>query len=100
MNKGDTLTIQLDYTVDGEPITEGQFDQIEFSIGDKRYTLTDGDITWDGESSMYALTIGQADTFDLGGKTEYQLRLKSGTSVVSSGIGTLTLGKTISTSTI
>ena len=28
MNRGDTLTIVLDYTVDGAPITEGQFDEI------------------------------------------------------------------------
>lgn len=43
-NAGDTLTLYLDYTVDGEQITEGQFDEIEVSIGSKRYLLTDNEI--------------------------------------------------------
>ena len=55
MNRGDTLYIILDYTVDDAPITEGQFDEIEFSIGNKQYTMTDGDIEWDSDLSKYCL---------------------------------------------
>ena len=47
MNSGDTVKIILNYTVDGVPISEGAFDEIEFSIGRKRYTLSDEEIAWD-----------------------------------------------------
>ena len=43
-NKGDTINIYLNYTLDGDPITEGSLDEIEFTIGSHRYTLTGGEI--------------------------------------------------------
>lgn len=98
MNRGDTLDILLAYTVDGEPIHEGDFDEIEFSIGAKRYTLTDGDITWDEEQG-YIISIGQEDTLDMG-RAEYQVRFKKGSKVISSSVNTLTLGKSISKTVI
>lgn len=98
MNRGDTLDIVLAYTVDGEPIQEGDFDEIEFSIGSKRYTLTDGDITWD-EGEGYIISIGQEDTIDMG-RAEYQVRFKKGSKVISSSVNTLILGKSISKTVI
>lgn len=98
MNRGDTLDIVLAYTVDGEPIQEGDFDEIEFSIGSKRYTLTDGDITWD-EGEGYIISIGQEDTLDMG-RAEYQVRFKKGSKVISSSVNTLILGKSISKTVI
>lgn len=98
MNRGDTLDIVLAYTVDGEPIQQGDFDEIEFSIGSKRYTLTDGDITWDEEHG-YIISIGQEDTLDMG-RAEYQVRFKKGSKVISSSVNTLILGKSISKTVI
>lgn len=98
MNRGDTLDIVLAYTVDGEPIQEGDFDEIEFSLGSKRYTLTDGDITWD-EGEGYIISIGQEDTLDMG-RAEYQVRFKKGSKVISSSVNTLILGKSISKTVI
>lgn len=96
MNKGDTIEIVLAYTVDGEPLAQGDFDEIEFSIGTKRYTLTHEDITWDGDLGAYTLFIGQADSFAIGGQASYQVRFKKGSKVVSSNIQHLVLGGTIS----
>ena len=101
MNEGDTLKIILNYTVDGQPIEENQFDEIEFSIGNKRYTLASG-VTWDSGISKYTIFISQADSFALGtymgrnGFVYYQLRLRSGVDVVSTKKKKLFLGDTIS----
>ena len=102
MNRGDTVKIILDYTVDGAPIAENDFDEIEFTIGSKRYTLTGQTpgVVWDGDLGAYTVTLSQADTMALQGRNNYQIRLKKGSSVVSSGISTLTLGKSISRTTI
>ena len=96
MNKGDTITIYLNYTVDGAPISEGQFDEIEFSIGRKRYTLSDEEIAWDEAAGAYSITLDQEDTFALSGDNRYQIRLKKDGEVVSSGISVLTIGRSIS----
>ncbi len=101
MNRGDTLTIVLDYTVDGAPIEQGQFDEIEFSIGSKRYTLTGEDITWDESLGKYTLFIGQNDSFAIGNNSaSYQVRFRKGTEVVSTDINRLAIGGTISTTII
>lgn len=100
MNKGDTITIYLNYTVDGVPIAENDFDEIEFSIGSKRYTLTDEDIVWDESAGAYKIALSQDDTFSLGYDNRYQIRLKKDSTVVSSGISVLSLGPTISKETI
>ena len=105
MNEGDTLKIILAYTVDGQPIEEGQFDEIEFSIGNKRYTLEDG-VVWDSELGMYTIFISQADSFAIGlykgakDFTNYQLRLRQGVWVASTKIKKLFLGETISNNII
>lgn len=100
MNKGDTITIYLNYTVDGVPIAENDFDEIEFSIGSKRYTLTGEDIVWDESAGAYKVALSQADTFALGYDSRYQVRLKKDNTVISSGISVLSLGPTISKETI
>lgn len=95
-NAGDTLTLYLDYTVDGEQIAEGQFDEIEVSIGSKRYLLTDNEIVWDSEADMYKLWIDQADTFTFNKDTKYQIRFKFGNDVISTDKANLKLGESIS----
>lgn len=101
MNEGDTLKIILAYTVDGSPIEEGQFDEIEFSIGNRRYTLGNG-VVWDSEIGMYTIFISQQDSFAIGlykgskSNVGYQLRLRKGVWVASTKIKKFFLGETIS----
>ncbi len=99
-NKGDTLDFELAYTVDGEPITEDQFDEIEFCIGAKRYTLTGGDITWDDSIARYTLSVSQADSFSLETVADYQVRFKAGSTVISTSKKKFVLGGTISETVI
>ena len=96
MNSGDTVKIILNYTVDGVPISEGAFDEIEFSIGRKRYTLSDEKIAWDEAAGAYSITLTQEDTFALAGDQRYQIRLKKDGEVVSSGISVVNIGRSIS----
>lgn len=99
-NRGDTIDITLAYTINGEPITEGQFDEIEVYVGENRYTLTGGDIVWDNEQEMYTIFIDQEDSFKLTTKTEYQTRFKIGVNVISSKIKYIPIGKTLSNEVI
>ena len=95
MNHGDTIKLILAYTVDEEPITEGQFDEIEFTIGDKRFTLDDG-VVWDSNEGAYTVFLTQEDTFAMPYSVPYQVRLKKGAEVASHKFGTLDLGATLS----
>ncbi len=107
-NRGDTIDVSLAYTIDGEPITEGQFDEIEVYIGENRYTLTGEtvnnevthQIVWDSEQGMYTIFVSQEDSFKLTTKTEYQVRFKLGTKVFSSNIKYMPIGKTLSNEVI
>ena len=96
MNKGDTIPVVFGYTIGGEPIAQGDLDEIEFCIANKRYTLTGGDIVWDNDSGYYTLLIPQADTFGFDNANKYQTRLKKGTNVVSSNKRIMALGGSIS----
>ncbi len=99
-NQGDTLDITLDYTINGEPLTNGLCDEIEVSIGNKQYTLTNGDIVWNSELEKYTLFVGQEDTFALGRIAPYQVRFRIGTKVASVPICKLIIGGSISTQVI
>lgn len=99
-NSGDTVKIILNYTVDGVPIAQGDFDEIEFCIGSKRYLLSKGDIVWDATAGAYTVSLSQADTFALNGTHNYQIRLKKDGEVVSSGISIINFGRSISKVTI
>lgn len=106
MNKGDALYLILDYTIDGALLKEDDFDEIELCITDRsanhevRFTLSDGQITWDSEKSRYVAFITQKDTFkflpDSNSYLEYQIRLKQGEVVISSPITKLKIGGAIS----
>lgn len=99
MNSGDTVKIVLNYTIGGEALTEDFNGELEFSIGSKRYLLSNGGIVWDGEA--FCVTLSQEDTIALSGNCNYQIRIKdAGGNVVSSGIEKLVIGKSISKATI
>lgn len=96
-NRGDTMELILDYVVDGIPLEEYEPAEIEFSIGPKRYTLTDGDITIDEDTGKYMVFVSQEDTFAMSNNvTEYQLRVKKGIEVGSESIQRIPIGRTIS----
>lgn len=96
MNSGDTITIYLNYTIDGAPIAENDFDEIEFTIGRKRFTLSDGGIVWDEDAAAFAIGLSQADTIDMVDKNYYQIRLKKDDVVVSSDINVISIGNSLS----
>lgn len=95
-NKGDTINIYLNYTLDGNPILEGDLDEIEFTMGSHRYTLTDGDIVWDDNAQLYMVKMPQEDTFDLKSTTRYQLRVRKDNDVGSTDVEESELGDVLS----
>ena len=99
-NRGDTLPIILDYTINGTPIEEWDLDEIEFSLGSRQFTLSDEDISFDAVLGKYVLNIGQTTTLKLGGTTRYQVRFKKDGEVTSSDIGTIKIGASLSTKAI
>lgn len=99
-NKGDTIRIILDYTVNGQAISEGEFDEIEFTLGKKQYTLTKHDIVWDSEIEKYVVFASQSDTFAFGVNVPYQLRVRKGIDVGSTNINNMLIGPVISNTII
>lgn len=101
MNKGDTIDITLDYTIDGIPIEDYGLDEIEFCLGEKRYTLTGEDFDTDPVTGKLRIFIDQQAAFDLGtGAIPYQVRFRKGDVVTSTNIAKLSLGSIISTKVI
>lgn len=93
---GDTLDIILLYTVNGEPITEGSVDELEFTFGKNSYTLSGGRIYWNDAEQHYAVSLSQEETFALPNTVEYQLRVKKDDEVGGSEIEYLKIHGTIS----
>lgn len=96
MNKGDTITIILDYNLDGNPLQKDAYDEIEFTIGEQVYTLSNGKITWNEEEGKYLIDLSQEETFNLPNIVKYQVRIKYSGDVTSSDVETLRIGNTIS----
>ena len=96
-NKGDTLPILLNYTIDGTPIEEMALDEIEFCLADLTYKLSAGDITLDPDSGKYCITLSQETTLALDNVTDFQVRFKKGTDVTSTGINLIVIGNSKST---
>jgi len=100
MNRGDALPVVLAYTINGEDITEGQFDDIEFMFGPNRFLLSDGSIVWDSEIGHYVAFIEQDGSFKLDRVVKCQCRFKSGNRVFSSKIKYLGVGDALSNEVI
>lgn len=94
MNKGDALLVELDFTVNGEALQEGEWDDIELVLNSKSYTLKNGDIYWDGEA--YVFYLSEAETKKLSFTNLYQLRLLKGDYVISSNVLKFRVGGGIS----
>lgn len=102
MNRGDTITISLGYTINDQPISLNQFEEIEFQINtegnsfSRKYLLSKGGIYWDQEEEKYKVDIQESESFKFTNTIEYQARFFDGTNVVSSSIGTMNIGDVLS----
>lgn len=99
-NKGDTITLLLEYTINETPLEEYEADEIEFCIGSDRFLLSDGDIEIDEATGKYAIHISQEQTFAMSPQSWYQIRIRKGAEVVSSAMQLLGVGGSISTEVI
>ena len=115
MNRGDTGYLILSYTLNGEPLEQGAYQEIELQINRQgafpcsiKKLLSDGTILWgtllydnDGETASftgYYCTLSQEETFSLNeGEVEVQLRILEDDEVGSSAIDSFELGRTLST---
>lgn len=96
MRTGDTITLMLKYNLNGVPLQQNAYDEIELQLnkdsGSKslKKLLSQGDIVWDtvsvGNSSFegYIVNLTQEETFALGNTIQAQLRIKKDGEVGSS----------------
>lgn len=114
-NEGDTACLILNYELNGSPLVEGAYDEIEFQINPQtnfsnvKKLLSKGEIVWgsasyvDGEGHTQTFTgyityLTQADTFKIkDGTADVQLRVLIDDEVGSSEISTINIGNTLST---
>ena len=112
MNRGDTAILMLNYTFNGEPLTEGAYQEIELQINPDGYgvkkLLSLGQIEWGSVThedehgdeqtfTGYYCFLNQVETFDLReGKNAVQLRVMVNSDVGSSAISEITLGEVLS----
>ena len=113
MRRGDTISLMLAYQVNGSPLAEGAYDELELQINNEnsfksiKKLLSKGEITWktitynDGTPKTftgYVADLDQEETFRLSaGQSMVQLRVKIGTEVGSSDDSMFTLGAVLST---
>lgn len=112
-NKGDTALLLLDYTLNGSPLEEDAYDEIEFQINKQGNTnsikklLSNNTIAWGTATYLdegvtktftgYMCILSQEDTFKMrDGVSECQLRIMIDGEVGSSEIGEIDLGKALS----
>ena len=97
INHGDTIYIELNYTVNDVPLAEDNWDEIEFMFGGYRYSLSEGTIVLDQELGTYCISITQQQTFEMNYIIEYQLRLLKDGDVISTKVQRMPLGNVLST---
>ena len=114
MNRGDTVSLMLDYQINGEPLVNGAYEEIELQINKDsssralRKTLSGGSIKWEtltysdnGVEEVfegYVVHLSQAESLALAnGQSQVQLRVKLNGQVGSSSQRNFVLGDTLST---
>lgn len=100
VNHGDTIYIELNYTVNGLPLNEYTWDDIEFMFGSLRFSLTGNTVAYDETDHCYYVFITQQQTFSLPDIIEYQLRLYKDNEVISTKVQRMPLGKVLSTTVL
>ena len=121
MNRGDTSYLMLNYTINGDPLVEGDYEEIELTINEQssfrsvKKLLSKGEIEWGTLTYIedelqngvitpvqktftgYFAHLSQEETFLLQqGGNEVQLRILDNNEVGSSAISTIMLGQTLS----
>ena len=117
MNRGDTVSLMLDYQVNGSPLEEGAYSEMELQINNENSSkaikklLSDGGIAWktinyenNGSTETftgYVAELSQEETFKLSaGQSMVQLRIRIGNQVGSSESSMFMLGAVLSTKVI
>lgn len=112
-NRGDTACILLNYEVNGSPLVEGAYQELEFQINPQMYfnsvkkLLSKGEIVWDtveyeeeGQTETYTGYVAyltQEDSFRIGtGTSTCQLRVMMNGEVGSSELTEIDLGDVLS----
>lgn len=89
-NRGDTIMITLDYTLDDVPLKKDAYDEIELQIGKDgirnsvKLLMSKGEIKYDTKINKYVAFLDQEATFKLREDSCYQLRIKVGAETVAS----------------
>lgn len=113
MNRGDTSYLMLNYSINGNPLSEGDYEEIELTINEQssfrcvKKLLSEGEIVWgtmnyienDEEKTFtgYYVHLSQEETFKLGkGANEVQIRILDNNEVGSSAVSTIDLGRVLS----
>lgn len=113
MNRGDTAYLMLDYTLNGDPLVEDAYQEIELQLNKQdsfeyvKKLLSENEIRWgtltyeDGNETKtftgYYCRLSQEETFKLNeGKVRSQLRIMLNDEVGSSAISDFDLGKCLS----
>ena len=112
MNRGDTAYLMLNYTINGEPLVDGAYQEIELQINKQgtdsiKKLLSTGEIKWgmieyeeeDKTKTFtgYYCTLSQNETFSLRDGSSYvQLRVLVNDEVGSSDISYFDIGQTLS----
>lgn len=112
-NQGDTACLILNYQLNGQPLEENAYDEIEFQINPQdnansiKKLLSKGEIEWETvdyeeddvqkQFTGYVTYLSQEETFTLRrGTSECQIRILVGDEVGSSDITDLSLGRVLS----
>ena len=103
MNKGDSIRLVLDYSVNGKEIKKDQFEDLELQLNKESFgkyhvklLLSRGEMAWDEDLQKYVAYLPQEESFKLPNKVEYQLRCYNDGSVISSNIGFFFMGDILS----
>lgn len=117
MNRGDTVSLMLNYQINGSDLVEGAYDEIELQINNEsssksiKKKLSDGGIVWktitytsggtEDTFTGYVVELTQSETFKLSaGQSTVQLRIRIGDKVGSSDNAVFTLGSVLSSTVI
>lgn len=113
MNRGDTSFLMLGYTINGSPLVEGAYQEMELTINDcgtskcvrkllSRNEIEWGSLTYEEDQQERTFTgyythLSQEETFALlQGENKVQLRILDNNEVGSSAVSLIALGKALS----
>ncbi len=105
MNKGDTISLILNFQLNNEDFNPSMFDEIELQLNEEsgvfnnlKLLMSTGDIEWDDSIGKYVAYIPQNKSFKLSEISSYQIRvlLKDSDEVTSSDIYSISFGGVLS----